>query len=252
MDRETFKSRQQFLNEFFSKDRVDFLSSLKCLQMGDFALRNSIESDIFHIETEALFKKSHINRHIPFKNYHNFLTPFIYFLYSLTRQQNFLSGSDLYFDYLYISFSSNEKRVNRIVNHNDLPYDECSHFLNLLTFNKSVKGINEIMVNIKTKYRNITNEQYMRLGGYIHVLTEAEQAEEEYYDHQYYESLITNKINSSQCFKSEECVICLTNPPNVLFCNCGHICLCGDCKKKYYYGDCPICKTGNNIIRILE
>ena len=28
------------------------------------------------------------------------------------------------------------------------------------------------------------------------------------------------KINTEQTFKENECVICLTNPPNVLFCNC--------------------------------
>ena len=32
-----------------------------------------------------------------------------------------------------------------------------------------------------------------------------------------------NKINTVQTFKSNECVICLTNQPNVLFCNCGHM-----------------------------
>ena len=30
-------------------------------------------------------------------------------------------------------------------------------------------------------------------------------------------------INTELTFKSDECLICLTNPPNVLFCNCGHI-----------------------------
>ena len=34
-----------------------------------------------------------------------------------------------------------------------------------------------------------------------------------------------NKINANQTFKSNECVICVTNQPNVLFCNCGHIAL---------------------------
>ena len=31
------------------------------------------------------------------------------------------------------------------------------------------------------------------------------------------------RINTEKAFKSNECVICLTNPPNVLFCNCGHM-----------------------------
>ena len=42
---------------------------------------------------------------------------------------------------------------------------------------------------------------------------------------------LERKINTNQTFKSNECVICLTNPPNVLFCNCGHLCLCVECDK---------------------
>ena len=38
-------------------------------------------------------------------------------------------------------------------------------------------------------------------------------------------------INTELTFKSDECVICLTNPPNVLFCNCGHLCLCIECNE---------------------
>ena len=43
----------------------------------------------------------------------------------------------------------------------------------------------------------------------------------------------TNKriINIEKNFKENECVICLTNPPNILFCNCGHLCVCKECSK---------------------
>ena len=37
-------------------------------------------------------------------------------------------------------------------------------------------------------------------------------------------SQIQNKT-TKQTFEKDECVICLTNPPNVLFCNCGHVVL---------------------------
>ena len=40
-----------------------------------------------------------------------------------------------------------------------------------------------------------------------------------------------NKINAVQTFKSNECVICLTNQPNILFCNCGHIAICEECER---------------------
>ena len=58
-------------------------------------------------------------------------------------------------------------------------------------------------------------------------------------------------INSSQIFKSNECVICLTNQPNILFCNCGHICICGECGKRIKNKECPVCKTENTILRLI-
>ena len=60
-------------------------------------------------------------------------------------------------------------------------------------------------------------------------------------------------INIEKTFKEDNCVICLEKQPNVLFCNCGHLCVCEKCSKK---GEglekCPICKTKNTILRILQ
>ena len=42
---------------------------------------------------------------------------------------------------------------------------------------------------------------------------------------------LERKINTNETFKSDECIICLTNPSNVLFCNCGHVSLCVECDK---------------------
>ena len=59
-------------------------------------------------------------------------------------------------------------------------------------------------------------------------------------------------INSSQTFKSNECVICLIRQPNILFCNCGHIPICKECGKIKTLSSCPLCKTENTILRLLE
>ena len=59
------------------------------------------------------------------------------------------------------------------------------------------------------------------------------------------------KINTEQTFKEDECVICLTNPPNVLFCNCGLIAICVECDKVKSLKDCPMCKTENTIKRTI-
>ena len=60
------------------------------------------------------------------------------------------------------------------------------------------------------------------------------------------------QINTDEIFKSDECVICLTDLPNVLFCNCGHIPICVECDKTKSLKDCPICKTENTIKRMLN
>ena len=52
-------------------------------------------------------------------------------------------------------------------------------------------------------------------------------------------------------FKSNQCVICLVEEPKVLFCNCGHICICETCAP-HRYDHCPVCKKENTILRIIE
>ena len=40
--------------------------------------------------------------------------------------------------------------------------------------------------------------------------------------------------------------------PNVLFCECGHICLCKKCIEIKQFDRCPICKKDIMILRIIE
>ena len=58
-------------------------------------------------------------------------------------------------------------------------------------------------------------------------------------------------INEIKTYKTDECVICLERIPNVLFCLCGHICICEKCNEIKKLNSCPICKTENNILRII-
>ena len=59
-------------------------------------------------------------------------------------------------------------------------------------------------------------------------------------------------INAEQIFKYDECTICLSNPPNVLFCNCGHLCICLECDKTKSLNTCPVCKTETTIKRNIK
>ena len=59
-------------------------------------------------------------------------------------------------------------------------------------------------------------------------------------------------INIDKIFKTEECVICLLTKPNILYCNCGHICICNECNKIKKLNVCPVCRTENTTLRIIE
>ena len=72
------------------------------------------------------------------------------------------------------------------------------------------------------------------------IATEEEEEEEE------------EQINATKSFKSDECVICLTNLPYMVFCNCGHIPICGECEEMKPLNICPVCKTSNSIKRIID
>ena len=50
-------------------------------------------------------------------------------------------------------------------------------------------------------------------------------------------------------FKIDQCVICLTEPPNILYNPCCHICVCSQCNKEEL-GTCPYCrkKIENRIL----
>ena len=52
--------------------------------------------------------------------------------------------------------------------------------------------------------------------------------------------------------KIDECVVCMECKPTVLFCDCGHICLCEKCIEIKQLNRCPICKTDITILRIIE
>ena len=43
-------------------------------------------------------------------------------------------------------------------------------------------------------------------------------------------------------FRTDTCIICLTKPPNVLFTECRHICICFECEEIKPLGKCPYCK----------
>ena len=248
MERETFKMRKHFLGDFFDKDRVEFFKHCGEINIGNFELHNTRFNGTFMIDTEIIFKKPYIRS--PFKNYCVFLKPLIYFLYSYTYEERFLEDSILFLNGLKISFYNNLSDFSAFLYSPSLRANyERFNFLNQIRINDYTKGIYTINIKLLTSYRNISLGQYYLLKRFD--IEDEEEPEEEPEEPEYIQNE-TPIINSSQSFKSNECVICLTNPPNVFFCNCGHLCLCSECERKKISNKCPICKTENTIIRSLN
>ena len=258
MESETFKMRKQFLGDFFDKERVEFFNTIK----KDILIHKKFiryeDYNQYTFETSLLF----LDRNI-FKLLCKFIKPFSYFLYSFTYQTNFLENKFLHFAKLVIEYRKKILNWEELLNKDIFfslyfivprPFEEEeeeeSDFLKSIKItdclNENIGDVTHLKLKIISTYANVEEEEdYPRLGGEIVDMRD-----------EFIQNETTNNgpriINASQSFKSNECVICLTNPPNVLFCNCGHLCLCSECYRKKNLNKCPICKTENEIIRILN
>ena len=215
MDSKTFILRKKFLEEFY-KERVNFNFEEDIIRgesKGYIDKLLTYETNVFYPET---FNLGFVKR----------IIPFIFYL-------NSLYGCNLNDDITITGF-------NTEIFLNDDPFIKDTLF-SLFLFEHNINYLSylnrEVDIYEKYKIRKVPFVPFnVRVEFNIGVKT----------------NLNKKPINSIQTFKSEECVICLTNPPKVLFCNCGHLCLCAECREIKSLSECPICKTKNKIIRILE
>ena len=159
-------------------------------------------------------------------------------------------GGKLFTDSINIYYNYHSTNSNTIsVNHSiDIGFNnDDNSFLEDYddeSFNEFLDNdyIHYLEVNLKTNYDFENYEDYIEAIGKLEENGEIVVIDNE-------EDVV---INDFQVFKSDECVICLTKPPNILFCNCGHIAICTECEKIKSLSACPSCKTENKILRCLE
>ena len=215
MDPETFKIRKKFLEEFY-KEHVNFTFENDITRGKNEDYLDKVltyESNVFCPET---FNLGFLKR----------IIPFIFYL-------NSLYGCNLNDDIKILGFDTE-------IFFNDDPYIEHTSST-LFLFEHNINYLSHLNreADKYQKYK-ICKVPFVpfnvRVKFYIAVKN----------------NLNEKTINSIQTFKFDECVICLTNQPIILFCNCGHLCCCSECYKLKSLSTCPICKTENEIIRMLE
>ena len=138
----------------------------------------------------------------------------------------------------------NDISIKIIFDQSDITFNNFISLDQSFLFDSPVQIINESIEHIKNSGHYDNFLKPFRFELWIDVETfEEEEYEEE-------EKLVN--INNLKMFEIEECVICLENKNNVLFCNCGHICVCDKCIEFEKLTKCPVCKTENTILRVIE
>ena len=64
----------------------------------------------------------------------------------------------------------------------------------------------------------------------------------------------TNNVipKTDNTIKEEECVVCYTNKPNIIYTDCYHLCVCSNCDEEGKLVNCPLCRMSikSNKIKI--
>ena len=218
MNTETFKERKKTLEEFY-KQRIQFnISNIEIVQV-DPEINIYSYMDHIHFKTYITFTEDMFLM----GNLYSNLKPIIHYALSYTIFRKFYNTS----------FTLTED--NAIINYNYKYIDNELY-------------VKDLEVILKTHYDFYDVDYDL----YFNVLAELEQNNELIVSHTEPIPEDTKVINIFKIFKSDECIICMTNKPNVLFCNCGHLSYCINCYKMKTLSVCPICKTENEIIRTLE
>ena len=216
----TFKECKNILEDFYKQRKQFFISELEINQVDrDINIYSNI-NDI-HFITRIKFKEDKFLIGDLYKN----LKPVLTYALSYTRLKKFLKN--------HPNFILTED--NTIINYN---YEYIDREL----------YIKDLKVNLKMHYDFYDVDYDL----YFDVLAELENNNELTVSHEAPTTEEIKVINLFKIFKSVECVVCMNNKPNILFCNCGHACECGECYKISTPSICPICKTDNEIIRTLE
>ena len=218
MNAETFTERKNLLEEFYKQRKHFNISKIEIKQVDPDISIYSYMNDI-HFRTHINFTEDKFLIGDLYKN----LRPVISYALSYTKLKKFYNN-----DFILTE-------DNTIINDNYEYIDKELY-------------VKDLEVILRTYYDFYDADYDL----YFSVLAELENNNELIVSHTEPIPEDTKVINLFKIFKSEECIICLTNQPNVLFCNCGHLCYCIKCYKLKTLSTCPICKTDNEIIRMLE
>ena len=218
MDSKTFTTRKNLLEEFY-KERLKFnISKIEIHQDNPYInIHEHVNNISFKTHVNFTSNKSLI------REFYKHLKPIICFAYSYTIYKKFFRENFILIE------------DNTIINYSFEDNNNELYIKNL-----------EVVLTTHYDFQDEDYDFYFEALGELELNNELLLSNTELINEE------VKIINPSKIFKSDECVICLTNQPIILFCNCGHLCFCTECYKLKSLSACPVCKTENEIIRMLE
>ena len=159
---------------------------------------------------------------IPYDNFFNLITPNI-----VSYILNTAPNNDDYIKYKFI-IHKNKKNINNYHPHLEIYLNDT---INL--------DEDELTSRIEAfiKAKKYTDHDWIYASQKLNTLTIIQE--------------IQKYKPGTQTFKEDKCVICITNKPNILFYECGHLIICKECYKKYKNDKCPKCRKYNDNIKLI-
>ena len=215
----TFTESKNILDGFLKQREQFIISEIEIIQEDPVISAYSYVSDL-HFTTYIKLKEDKFLISDLYKN----LKPIITYALSYTRLRKFTNYPNLILT-----------EDNSIINYD---YEYIGREL----------YVKDLKVILKTHYDFYDADYDL----YFSVLAELENNNELLVSHDEPTPEKPKIINFFKIFKFVECIVCMDNKPNILFCNCGHLVLCEECYKISTSSICPVCKMDNEIIRMLE
>ena len=215
----TFTECKNILEDFFKQREKFIIYEIEIIQEDPVISAYSYVSDL-HFTTYIRFKEDKFLINDLYKN----LKPIITYAFSYTRLRKFTNYPNLFLT-----------EDNTIIKYD---YEDIDREI----------YVKDLKIILKTYY----DFYDMDYDLYFSVLAELENKNELIVSHEEPTPEKPKVINLYKIFKSVECIACMDNKPIILFCNCGHRCICEECFKISTSSICPVCKTDNEIIRNIE
>lgn len=118
----------------------------------------------------------------------------------------------------------------------DYNVSQINNFINNLFFYEELKkSMKIISVSIESLYKQIVDYKTK-----IQLLKEKLKSSEEE----------IAGLKKSQVISNNKCCICIEEPCDNVFVNCGHLCICSSCISNLKTKVCPICRIQSSTIKI--